>query len=116
VCYRDLSTLRREVKSLTDYRRQATRTWHDEQRRWLILLRGETGEDAALLICNFADNRREVVLPELGGGWRLRLWTGDPGYGGAPDAEPPPREFRSGPATGISLSAHSAAIYLKLEA
>jgi maltooligosyltrehalose trehalohydrolase len=115
-CYRDLSALRREVGCLRDYRRQATRTWQDEELRWLILLRGEAGGDAALLICNFADNRREIVLPEIEGRWRLRLWTDDPGYGGAPHTEPPPQEINPGSAAGISLSAHSAAIYLKPEA
>jgi maltooligosyltrehalose trehalohydrolase len=112
-CYRDLIRLRREAAALSDYRRQATRTWQDEARGWLVVLRGETDGDAALLIANLADNREEIVPPRLPGRWRLRLWTADPRYGGAPGVEPPLRELD--PHTGVYLSAHSAAIYVNTE-
>jgi maltooligosyltrehalose trehalohydrolase len=114
-CYRDLIALRSNAACLAEYRREASQVWHDEGQRWLVLLRSAAGGEAGLLICNFAENQNGIPLPPLDGSWRLGLWTGDPRYGGPLDREPPRGEIRptSDSMTGISLAAHSAALYFR---
>jgi maltooligosyltrehalose trehalohydrolase len=104
--YRELIALRHHP-ALRSLARADVDAWVHDAEKTLVVSR-RTGQDAALLVCNFSGERQTVTLP-VDGHWRMALSSADPewdGPGGASHA--------SGPGSlRIALPAHSATLYTR---
>jgi maltooligosyltrehalose trehalohydrolase len=113
--YRDLLTLRREHRSLSNCDKSLTRVQYDESERWIAVARGDESGERSLLVCNLSADARNLQLKVGRGRWRLVLWSSDSVYGGEPENASPPPVL---PVEGegeifIPLSGWSAALYLQ---
>ena len=111
--YRDLLSLRREHKALSNCDKSRLGVQYDESERWVAVERRDESGEAALLVCNLSPDARSVQLKVGAGRWRLVLWSSDSVYGGEPENASPPPVL---PAEGegqifVQLSGWSAAIY-----
>ena len=108
--YRDLIAARQQHAGLSNCRKDLTKVAVDDEKRWLIMERGDASGERALVVGNFAPLRQTIPVSTAVGGWSLAFWSGSPQYSGPPDT-PPPDILNSGKASAVNLAATSAAIY-----
>lgn len=75
------------------------------------MVRGDPSGSAALLLCNFHNDLRELRLPKSRRTWRLALWNGEARFGSPADGHPPPSTLERD-ARAVSLGGFGAALYL----
>jgi len=109
--YRDWLRARKANAALANGRKSMVRAKCDAESRWLVVQRGDLSGSRALLVCNFAEEKRKIPIP-FKAQWSLCLWSGAPAYG-APLGKPAPR-ISSGWRDTLEIAGTSAALYLAL--
>jgi maltooligosyltrehalose trehalohydrolase len=107
--YRDLIALRKQHPSLGNCRKDLTETRFDEQARYLVMKRSDSGGENSLLVLNFSAEARSIPVATDLRQWRRVLTTGADKY----DANPDPFVETAAPtSTDVLLAGFEAAIYL----
>jgi maltooligosyltrehalose trehalohydrolase len=110
--YRDWLRVRKGHAALANGRKSMVRSKCDAENRWLVVERGDLSGSRALLVCNFAEDWREIPVPFRDAKWSLCLWSGAPSYG--PASEQPVPRISSGRLASVDLAGTSAALYVAL--
>ena len=108
--YRDWLRIRKANAALANGRKSMVRANCDRENRWLVVERGDLSGSRALLVCNFAQDQREIPIPFRDAHWSLCLWSGAPAYG--PASETPAPRTSSGRLAAVESAGPSAALYL----
>ncbi|MBS0656244.1 MAG: malto-oligosyltrehalose trehalohydrolase [Verrucomicrobia bacterium] len=71
--YRELIQLRKETPCLSNCSKEQTKTWFDEENKWLIVMRTDDKTSSkAVLVANFSPNEQIIPLPsQVQGKWLL---------------------------------------------
>ena len=104
--YRTLFALRREHASLRNCRKDLTRVEANEERRWLVMERGDDSDDRTLLVCNLSGEAQTAAVECGGRAWTLLISTADQRFGGTERA---PEARACG--CGVKLGPWEAALY-----
>src|SRR6202035_1261736 len=87
---RALLALRKESRCLSNCRNDLTTVRLSESERWIIIRRGDSSGEAALLFCNLSSKPLVVPVPRVAAGMVLAPFTSGEPFSGPPDAAGPP--------------------------
>ncbi len=111
--YRDLLKARKTHPCLANCRKDLTQVSYDEERRWMVIGRGDPSGARAVIACNFLAHAQPIPLAVAPGDWSLLLWSGSPEYGGPGSSAAPDAALSSIGAAPLSLEGSSVAVYLR---
>ncbi len=115
---RALLALRKERRCLSNCRKDLTTVRLSESERWMIIRRGDSSGETALLFCNLSSKPLVVPVPRVAASMVLALFTGEERFGGPPETASPPATLDGShmepdsSRVGIELAPFSAALYL----
>jgi maltooligosyltrehalose trehalohydrolase len=88
--YRDLLELRRRIPALAGCRKDLTRVYGDEERRFLVVERRDPAGASVLALFNLFGTEQPIPVLAAIGCYRLLLATSDPLYAGPKGVDRPP--------------------------
>ena len=112
--YRDLIAERRLHPSLSNCRRDLTRTNVSDRAKWLVMDRRDPSGSRAMLVCNFDSGRQKIPIGFAGTVWRLALWSYAPIYEGPATESKPPSilQIAAGPPLHLAVPGYGALLYI----
>jgi maltooligosyltrehalose trehalohydrolase len=108
---RALILLRQQNRCLSNCRKDLTQVDVSEDERWIVVRRGDSSGESALIFGNFSSETRTIPMPREASGFELVLFTGEQRFGATPAAPSPPAIIGSS-LSGIEIPRFSAALYL----
>lgn len=71
--YQELISLRKNLKCLSNHRKDLTKVYYHDEGDWLILEREDPDGSQAVLIVNFLEEKQSISVPFPRGEWKLSL-------------------------------------------
>ncbi len=109
--YQRLISLRKELKCLSNSRKDLTKTQFSENEKWLVVHRSDPSGSEALLIANLAADVQEINVFFSPGSWVLKLYSAAHQN---PNITPPNSlNFAAGTSCLIPVQANTALLYVR---
>jgi hypothetical protein len=108
---RALIMLRKQNRCLSNCRKDLTKVDFSESERWMVIRRGDSSGESALLFCNLSPEARTLPTPREASAFELALFTGEQRFAATP-ASPSPPAVIDAASKGIEIAQFSAALYL----
>jgi len=102
--HRDLITLRKRHRCLSNCRKDLTSMEYNQDERWITIERRDESGEHAIIVCNLSDKRTDIPVGDAGPA-RLVLFGGEDG------AQAPPAEIEPG-RSAVTLDGPGVAVYL----